>query len=121
RDPRGVAMPTEAGEVLGAARQRLVEMKSLDAPARSLGDAVLFAEDERGPVEPIDQPAGDDAGHADVPSLRRNDERAPLAQFLRLRDRLVGDARLQLLPLGVRAVQFFRQSTRLRRISTEQE
>ena len=113
-------MPAEAREVLRATSERLVEMKSFDAAPRALRDSVFFAEDERRPMKPVDEAACDNPRHSDVPSWRGDDQRATLAQVLRPRDCLVGDARLQLLPLGIGAVELLRQRPRFRGILGEQ-
>ena len=116
-----VAVSAESGEMLRAARQRVVQMESFHAASGSLRDAAfLLAEHQRRPVEAFDQTARDDARHAEVPAARRHDQSAPVPELPRLRASLLRDARLQLLPLGVSAIELFGQRARLAGISSEE-
>ena len=124
RDARRVLVAAELRQVVRATGQRVVEVKALHAAPGPLRDAALLGNDQRGPVEPFHQPRRDDSDHTDVPPRRRHRPRPPLlrrSELFRMRDGLARDPRLELLPLGVGAVELFGEEARFAQVLAEQQ
>src|SRR4029434_3167521 len=109
RDAGGVAVTAEAGEVLGALPESLDEMEALDAPGAALPHSALDPDHQRGPVEALHDPGGDDADHARVPALGPEDETAGARSVLGLGDGLDEHLPLDGAPLLVGLVELARQ------------
>jgi len=67
RDPGRIAVPPVGEKQRVAELEPLVKVELRDAPSGTLSDAVLEADEDRGPVEAVDDPRGDDPDHAGVP------------------------------------------------------
>ncbi len=92
-------------------------MEHPDAAARPSRHAVLQAQHEGGPMEPLHHAAGDNSHHARVPALSRKHQRGVIIGH-RLRATLLHDracyVRLGLLPLVIQVVELRRQCPRPR-------
>ena len=71
------AVSAEPLEVRRAGTQPAVEIERRDGPAGALPVAVRAGDHHDRPVVALDEPRGHDADHALVPSLPRDDIRAP--------------------------------------------
>ena len=109
RQPRGGAVAAEAQQMAGARAEPGVQVERRHRPARPLPLAVGAGDDHDRPVVALDEPRGDDADHAFVPTLARDDVAAPAAARLGPRldlvDRLARDPLLDGLPLAVQRLE----------------
>ena len=106
---------------------RRAEIDALDRAARSLAQLAVHADDEGRPAVAFDQPARDDADHADMPAFALDHERrrqslaVGAVEALDARDRLVQHLALDGAALGVELVQPERQRADLLRIVAGQQ
>ena len=110
-------MSAPAPEKCGARAERGVQVERRDRPARALPVALRPGDQHDRAVEALDEARRDDADHALVPVLARDDVCAALAQLLGplldLLRRLAEDARLDGLPVAVQILELVREPARV--------
>src|SRR4029077_19425330 len=98
-----------------------------DRPARALADLAVHTDYEGRPAVALDQAAGDDADHADMPAFALDDQRRGQAlsvrtvQALDAGDRLVEHLAFDGAALGIEFVEAQRQRAHLMRIVARQQ
>ena len=125
REPGCRTMPSEPVQVARARRKPAVEIELGDRATGALPALAALRDEDDRPVEPLDEPRGDDPDHTLVPALVPEDVAAPRAldgrQRVDARRRLAEDPLLDALPLAVQILELRRERVGLRAIFRQEE
>ena len=125
REARGGLVSAEALEVLGAGRERAVEVEARDRASRALPRVLRARDEDDRPVEALGEARRDDADHALVPVLAPEDVATPpplrLGHGVHDLDRLPQDPVLDRLTIAIELLERVGVTTRLVGVLGEDE